>query len=162
MELVKVEPRSVGGHTMLGLLHYVEGNVEEAKAWWEKALIIDPHAAAASNNLAWLYTETGENLDMALQLALTARSKFPDLPEVNDTLGWVYYRKDLTEQALRYLQRSVDLDPKNPLYHFHVGMAYAKRGEDARARRALQQALNLKSDFEGAAEARKTLGTLVY
>jgi Flp pilus assembly protein TadD len=44
--------------------------------------------------------------------------------------------------------------------HYHLGLAYAKAGEKVRARGALEQALKLKKDFDGAADARKVLATL--
>jgi len=47
-----------------------------------------------------------------------------------------------------------------PGYHFHMGMLYAKSGDNAKAREALEKALALNPDFDGAAEARKTLATL--
>ena len=73
---------------MMGLISYVQGNLDEAQQWWEKALQIDNYAAAAANNLAWLYAEGRGNLEVALQLAMIAKSKYPNLAEVNDTLGW--------------------------------------------------------------------------
>jgi tetratricopeptide (TPR) repeat protein len=161
-QFVKLKPRSVAAVTMMGLICYVQGNLDEAQQWWEKALQIDNYAAAAANNLAWLYAEGRGNLEVALQLAMTAKSKYPNLAEVNDTLGWVYYRKDLIGQAMLYLQQSLDLEPNNPVYHYHLGMALARKGDDAKARRVLQRALQLDPKFPDAAQARKTLATLVY
>jgi tetratricopeptide (TPR) repeat protein len=146
----------------MGLISYVQGNLDEAQQWWEKALQIDNYAAAAANNLAWLYAEGRGNLEVALQLAMIAKSKYPNLAEVNDTLGWVYYRKDLIGQSMLYLQQGLDLEPNNPVFHYHLGMALARKGDDAKARRTLQRALQLDSKFPEAAQARKTLASLVY
>jgi Flp pilus assembly protein TadD len=52
--------------------------------------------------------------------------------------------------------------PKNPIYQFHIGLAYAQLGEDAKARRALEYALKVAPGFDGAPEAKKTLASLVY
>ena len=65
-------------------------------------------------------------------------------------------------QAMLYLQQSLDLDPNNPVYQYHLGMALARKGDDGKARRVLQRALQLDPKFAGAAHARKTLDTLVY
>jgi tetratricopeptide (TPR) repeat protein len=161
-EITRLQPRSVPAHTMMGLLCYVERDLDGAQKWWEKALQIDANAAAAANNLAWLYANGRGNLDVALALAQTAKSSVPDSPDFNDTLGWVYYKKDLPEQAIVFFQLSVEKDPTNPDYHYHLGMAYANKGEDGKARRELERALALKKDFDGAAEARKTLASLVF
>ena len=161
-EIVKLQPRSVPAVTMMGLLCYVSGDLDGAQQWWEKALQIDAYAAAAANDLAWLYAEGRGSLEVALQLAQTAKSKYPNLPEVNDTLGWVYYRKDLIGQAILFLQQSLDMEPHNPVYHYHLGMAYARKGEDAKARRLLEAALRIDPKFSNATSAKKTLESLVY
>jgi tetratricopeptide (TPR) repeat protein len=58
--------------------------------------------------------------------------------------------------------QSVEAEPQNPLYHFHLGLAYADQGEDGKARRSLERALALNPDFEGAAQARKALDLLIF
>lgn len=162
-ELARRNPRSVAALIMMGLLMHAQGKIPEAITWYAKAVDVDPRKAApAANNLAWLYSASPDKLDLALQLALTARSALPDSPQINDTLGWIYYKKRALESAVRYLQQSADKDPGNPLYQFHLGMAYAQQGDDARARRLLESALKTNPQFEGADEARKTLASLVY
>jgi len=79
--------------------------VQEAKQVYERLLAMDRHAAIAANNLAWLYAEAGGNIDQATDLAQMAKSLAPDQPAFNDTLGWIYYKKDLVEQAVPLLQQ---------------------------------------------------------
>jgi tetratricopeptide (TPR) repeat protein len=161
-DVVRLHPHAVTGPIMLGLLAFSEGDYATAAKWWERALEISPRSAAAANNLAWLYSEHDGNLDVALQLAQTARSAFPDQSDIADTLGWVYYKKKSTTQAIAVLQPIAEKDTKNAAYSYHLGMAYAQAGDDAKARRALEQALRVSKDFDGAATARKTLESLVY
>lgn len=161
-EIVKLKPRSVAALTMMGLICYADRDLDGAQHWWEKAMQVDSYAAAAANNLAWLYAEGRGSLEVALQLAMTAKSKFPNLPEVNDTLGWVYYQKQLYGQAILYLQQSLDLEPNNPAYHFHLGMAYARKGDDAKARKLLERVLKIDPQFPDAPQVRKALASLVY
>ena len=84
----------------------------------------------------------------------------PNRPEVNVTLGWVYYKKGLASLALPALREAVDKDPSNPTYQYHLGLAYAKTGARQKAKEALQRALAIKADFSGAEEAKKVLKTL--
>jgi len=42
----------------------------------------------------------------------------------------------------------------------HLGLAYAKAGQAEKARATLNQALKLKADVEGAAEARAVLASM--
>lgn len=161
-DVVRLEPQSVAGPTMLGLIAYTQRDLPEAQRWWTRALEIDPRTAAAANNLAWVIAERDGNLDQALQLAQTAKAKYPSQPDINDTVGWIYYKKHATTQALSFLLQSVDKDPNNAMYQFHLGMTYAQAGDDAKARRALERALAIQKDFDGATLARQTLASLVY
>jgi tetratricopeptide (TPR) repeat protein len=153
-------PKAAGPPTMVGMIYELQNNKVEAKRWYEKAIAIDSNAPVASNNLAWLTAEEGGNLDVAMQLAQSAKSRLPDSPQVDDTLGWVYYKKDLATLAISSFQASIQKDPKNPVYHYHLGLAYAKIGYREKAREALNQALSLNPKFEGASEAQKALAAL--
>jgi Flp pilus assembly protein TadD len=123
---------------------------------------MDPNAAAAANNLAWLLAETGENLDLAMHLAENARRQFPDSAEIIDTIGWIHYKRGTSSVAVVHFEQCIEKQPKNALFHFHLGMAHAHRGDDAKARVALERALSLSQSFSGAEEAKKTLAKLVY
>ena len=96
---------------------------DEAKLRYQKALEIDPRAGVAANNLAWLYADKNENLNVALQLAQTAKSQLSNSHEVDDTLGWVYYKKGLSALAITSLQQSVTKKPDDPIYSYHLGLA---------------------------------------
>ena len=112
------------------------------------------------DNFASMYADAGINLDIALQLAQSAKAQMPDHPDVDDTLGWVYYKKDMANLAIRPLETSVSQEPTNALYHYHLGLAYAKTGNTTKARKSLEQALKLQPGFPGAADARSTLASL--
>ena len=145
---------------MVGMILQVQNRPDEARARYEKILQIDPRAVVAANNLAYMKAESGMDLDIALQLAQTAKASQPDDPDVNDTLGWVYYKKDMASLALNPLQQSVNHTPNNPIYRFHLGMAYLKTGDKDKAREMLQQALKLDPRFERAEDAKRALDGL--
>jgi Flp pilus assembly protein TadD len=159
-KLAEKQPNSVSAHTITGMLLDMQNRTSEARARYERALEVNPRAAVAANNLAWIYVETGANLDMALQLAQTAKAQLPDRAEVSDTLGWIYHRKGLSAMALPPLLQSVQKDPANPMYHYHLGMAYLGSGDKVRGRASLQKALSLDPNFSEAAGARQALGGL--
>jgi tetratricopeptide (TPR) repeat protein len=154
------QPRSIAAHTMVALLLEKQHKQPEARRRYERILEIDPQAAIAANNLAWLYTEAGGNLDLATDLAQRAKSQVPDQPAFNDTLGWIYYKKDLVEQAVPFFTQAIEKDGDTPLYHYHLGLAYAKQGEDSRAIASLKRALTLDARFDGADEARRVVAEL--
>jgi Flp pilus assembly protein TadD len=145
---------------MVGIILQTQGDIKGARERFERAIEIDPEAAVAANNLAWIYAEAGENLDQALQLAQTAQRHMPDAASVNDTLGFVYVKKDLAALAIPPLKASTEKEPGNPRYQYHLGLAYASAGDAVSARRSLTRSISLKPDFEGAQHARTLLASL--
>ncbi len=158
--LVQQQPNSPGAQTLLAFLLDAQGQAEEAQQHYQKALEIDPRSGAAANNLAWIHATRGENLDVALQLAQTAKASLPDSPEVSDTLGWVYFRKGMREAAVGALEQAVRAAPRKATYHYHLGMAYLSLNDWSRARTSLEQALAIDPQFADAAEARKALASI--
>jgi tetratricopeptide (TPR) repeat protein len=156
-QLAKRQPRPVAALTLTGIILQGQGKNAEARDRFVRALELDPDAPVAANNLAWLYAETGEQIDMALELALRAKARLPDMAEVNDTVGWVHYKKDLASLAIPYFEKSIATDSTNALYHYHLGLAHAKAGDTTRAEAALDRALTLKPGYTEAADARRTL-----
>jgi putative PEP-CTERM system TPR-repeat lipoprotein len=146
--------------TMSGMILEAQGNRAEARKRYEQALESDPRAGVSANNLAWLYLESGESLDMALQLAQAAVTAMPESPEVLDTLGWIYYKKNLPKLAIAPLGRAVEKQPDNPLYHYHLGLALAQAGDGSQARVSLERALRIDAKFTGADDAKKVLASL--
>ena len=159
-ELSRRQPRPVQAHTLIGSLLEAQNKPQEARKHYEDALAIDPEMPVAANNLAWILAETGGNLDVALELAQRATRRLPDHPAVQDTLGWIYYKKGLDSLAVSAFLKSVEGDPKNPAFHFHLGLAYAQAGQASKARLALQHAMALDPGFDGAVEAKQVLASL--
>jgi Flp pilus assembly protein TadD len=159
-EVAKRQPKLVAVPTQIGILLELSNKRPEAAKWYEQALSIDKNAAIAANNLAMIYVDTGGSLDMAGQLAQTAKQQLPNSPEVSDTLGWVYYKKGQATLAVDALRQAVAQQPTNPVYHYHLGLAYAKSGAKVQARNSLEQALKISPTFEGADDARQVLKSL--
>ncbi|MGE3465726.1 MAG: tetratricopeptide repeat protein [Pyrinomonadaceae bacterium] len=146
-----IEKRPSGqAYTMLGILEEARGNTAEAETSYRKALEIAPEAAIAANNLAWLIAENQGNLDEALRLATGAVSKNQSVAGFYDTLGWVYYKKGLSSPAVEQLKKAVTMDEANakklgtvpnPSYRVRLGMALAKAGDKASARREVEASL---------------------
>ncbi len=164
-KLAAQQPKATGPQTMAALILEAQGKQAEAAQRYEQIVRADPRAAIASNNLAWRLASSGEQLDRALQLAQAAKAELPDLPAVNDTLAYVYIKKQLGALAVPLLKQAIakqaaDKQPEDPTYFYHLGLAMAQTGDRAGSKEALERALKLKSDFEGADDARQVLKTL--
>lgn len=161
--ILERRPRSIGARTMVAIILRREGRTDEAVEQYRKVLEIDREAPVAANNLAWIYAEQGVHLDEAVILAKIARKQLPNVVDVADTLGWVYYRNghpNLLKLAVPMLKETVEKSPNNALFRYHLGAAYARSGQTVEARRELELAIKLDPEFRGAAESRKILASL--
>ncbi len=159
-DLARRDAKPIAALTLAGIILEAKGRTPEARVRYERAVQIDPSAPVASNNLAWIYAQGGGNLDVALQLARAASLRLPDSTEVADTLGFIYYKKDLVPQAIQTLRRAVARDPDNAVYQYHLGLAFAKAGDKGAASRHLKRAIALNAEFDGVAEAKALLNEL--
>ncbi len=150
-------PRDVRLYTSLAALHEVRGDWQKAEDSYQKALQIQTDYPVAANNLAYLMLEHGGDVTVALSLAQAGRRGLPDLPNSADTLGWADYRQGVYNAAIDNLQQAIKGDPKNPTYHYHLGMAYQKSGNLPMARKEFETALQLNPQFSHSDEIKQLL-----
>ena len=155
--LSKKQAKPVGALTLSGILLQRQGKVDAAMKRYEDVLALDSRAGVASNNLAWILAERGQDMDRALQLAQTAVSVAPESPEILDTLGWVYYKRNQPKQAIPYFRQCIEKSPAVAEYHYHLGLALLKSGDQPNGRASLQRALALKPNAGVTAEINKAL-----
>ena len=134
-----------------------EKNWDEARKQFEKAHELDRRSPYIGAELAFLYLDHGGDVNLALSLAQTARQKMPHSPITADALGWAYYRMGSTDQAVKALEESVQMTPTNPVYQYHLGMAYAGARRWGPAAQSLRTALKEDSNFLYASVAKATL-----
>jgi tetratricopeptide (TPR) repeat protein len=104
--------------------------------------------------------EHGGNTDVALSLAQVARRGMPNVPNAADTLAWAYYSKGVYKLAIDLLEDALKTAPKNPTYHYHLGLAYQKINDRVHAKEHLEQALRINPSYPRAEEIRKALAEL--
>jgi tetratricopeptide (TPR) repeat protein len=150
-------PEVLSGYIILGSIYEQTGAVDQARATYEQAIQRDPNFAPALNNLAWLYCEHGDNLDLALSLAQRAKQNQPGDPEVSDTLAWIEYRKGFYGEAAGLLRDSLRQVPDSSLFQYHLGMVLLKTGKKSEAKPILARALSSNLSPADAAQARSAL-----
>jgi len=96
---------------------------------YKTVLKLDPRNFIALNNLAYRLGEDGGDLDAAVEYAQRAREARPDSEDAADTLGWIYVRKGMPDQAIA-----------------NLGDAMRKNQNSVSIRSHLAAALELKSD----------------
>ncbi len=145
----------------LGVTYERLGEYDAAVKNYELVLAKEPMSFAAMNNLAMLLISGNPDparLNKAKELADRLRTN--PAPAYLDTVGWVYYRHGDYAAAVPYLERAVRALGQFPVVHYHLGAALAKSGDQAGARRHLQEALRRQSDFPGIDDAQAILSQL--
>jgi tetratricopeptide (TPR) repeat protein len=136
-----LQPNDPRAYIPLALVLDEIGRKQEAKQCYEQVLKLQPDNPVVLNNLAYVITEIGGDLDLALTYVQKAKQKLPQDPNVADTLGWIYIKKNLSNSAIEVYKPLVARVPNNPTFHYHLGMAYFQKGDKTAARRALEAAL---------------------
>ncbi|HTW58302.1 MAG TPA: tetratricopeptide repeat protein [Terriglobales bacterium] len=159
---IKDNPREVRFYILSGELYEAKQDWDHAKSMYQQALSIQPDQPLASNNLAYVILETGGNVDVALNMAQTARRGMPNSANAADTLGWAYYQKGIYQSAIGEFQEALRLgekrgEPDDAVVHYHLGMAYEKANQNALARQQLEKAVKLSPNN---ADAKKALSDL--
>jgi tetratricopeptide (TPR) repeat protein len=126
----------------------------EAVGHYRRILEQEPDHVFALNNLAYLLAEHVNSPDEALRFAQRAQELAPDDPTVNDTIGWVYFRKGVYDSAIQYMESSVKRQP-NATRHAHLAIAYAKRGDRNRAMEHVSAAVRMSPRVPEVIEARR-------
>lgn len=134
-------PNNVVPTLTLAVLWDQVGQSQKAKPLYQQVLLTEPDNPMALNNLAFVMAEEGSSLDEALTMAQKAKQKLPANPEVSDTLGWIYIKKNLSDNAISIFRELVDKHPERATYQYRLAMAYFQKGDKVAAKKLLQTAL---------------------
>lgn len=110
------------------------GDIDGAIAIYEDLYERNSSSVVVANNLASLlttYRDDEASLDRAWMIARRLRDT--KVPAMQDTYGWIAYRRGKSEEALPYLEAAVEGVPAEPLARYHLGKNYMAldRPEDA-------------------------------
>lgn len=128
---------------------------EAARALYRKALALDPKFARAYAGLAMTYAieprlrstvDGAAALKRALELAQSARQIDDSLPEVHWALGFVHAQSRRHEEAVRSLERAIELNHSFADAYAFMGGIYTYLGQPAKSIPLLRTALRLNAD----------------
>jgi tetratricopeptide (TPR) repeat protein len=128
-------------------LQISKGDQEAAIAQYEAILKDQPNALVAVNNLVSLLTDYRSDkasLDRAFSLADALKNS--NVPQFQDTLGWVQYRQREFKNAIATLEAAAAKAPNLAVIHYHLGVSYAADGQPEKAGEQLKMALALEPD----------------
>jgi Tfp pilus assembly protein PilF len=158
--LLLVEHPYAGPHarSLLAVIDHKSGKPADALVQYRKIIERDANNVFALNELAYGLAEHEDKLDEALKLAERAKKVAPDNAAIDDTLGWILYKKKSYNAAVRHLERSV-MKQGNATRHAHLASAYIKYGDKARGTAQLQIAAKLDSNHPEVVAAQKVVAS---
>ena len=160
--MIEKDPKSIPGYMGIAALLEAEGDTVKAMAQYEKVLEIKENYAPAANNLAWLIAaDPNGDLGKALVLAMAAKQAFPDVPDIADTLGWVYYQRKSYSLAIAQFELALQGRLHSPVIAYHLALAQRGNEQKEEAVKTLEKLLASKGDFPERKKAEELLAELI-
>lgn len=154
----QLNPKNLNALLEIGQLYERKGDKVKAMEAYRAVLAVTQNEPIALNNLAYTLADLGQDLDTALNYARLARQLKPDNAVIADTLGFVYIKKGLNDNAISlYKELFATPQNNNALFTMHLGMAYLQKGDKAEAKRVLSQALKQSPSKQDADQIRALL-----
>ncbi len=131
----------------LGIAYLMKGEFEQAVDFFERTLQLNPTLTEAYNYMGTAYQELGM-LDKAEQAFRTAASdvnyKSRELPFYN--LARLYFTQDRTKDALYYVQKSVEMNPRLVMAHNLQGVLYERLNDYDKAIDSYKAGIKIAED----------------
>jgi tetratricopeptide (TPR) repeat protein len=139
-ELVKFARANLSiAYTSLG--DYAKGEAE-----LEILFAKEPNDPGVNNDLGYLYTEQGKNLEKAESMIRKAVADEPDNSSYLDSLGWVLFKRGKIKEAIAPLEKALEhLVADDATVHEHLGDVYFAAKERAKAKAAWEKAEKIAS-----------------
>jgi Tfp pilus assembly protein PilF len=157
--VIQADSNNAEAFLWMGTLEERAGSFDAAISDYRKVLNINSNNVMALNNLAFLLAEHGQvqQLDEALKLAQQVRALAPKSGNIDDTMGWVYYKKGMYPSAIQQLEDAVSQDravnAPSALHHYHLAMAYLMAGKYKQGNEKLDIARRLNPNLPEAKQA---------
>jgi tetratricopeptide (TPR) repeat protein len=160
-------PGFVDAELLLGEIYLTQGGFDSAEAWFERVIhpsslhrdvVYDLQALTSSGdsydanrlttqakayfNLGTIYMQQGdvEQAEVHLRRAISLKD---DFAEALANLGILLDHTGRGREGIPLLEKAISLDPENAVYHYNLGLAYAKQRQLEAARGEFETSLKL-------------------
>jgi pentatricopeptide repeat protein len=116
------------GEAYFGVKDHIKG-----KAFYEKALKLDPNSSLIKNNYAFRLAMSKTDLERALDIINEVVALNSQSPHFLDTKGVVLFQMTLFEEAKLFFDKAYKLNPNDKLIVEHQGDALYKTGQKTEA-----------------------------
>jgi tetratricopeptide (TPR) repeat protein len=153
-EQLRLNPKSVEGYNLLGIVCTNQKDYESALEAFQQALKLNPKSSKTHNNLANLYA-VQEKTDLAEKELRSVLQLDPTNRDGNYNLGLLLMARGSPAEAIPHLQR---VRPSNIETRFNLTRAYLRAGRPAEG---LKMANDLSSQNKDDVRLHFTLGVLL-
>lgn len=158
--ILSTEPDYIPALMVSALAQEQQGDYTGAARIYEKVLGGDPVFASATRRLAILYAERLGDDKKAEDLATKARLTFPDDPDLAFDLGILNYRRSDYNEAVRFLQQSLDKRPESGATVYYLGLCHYRLKNAVAAKEELRRSLEMNLSEQDADDAKRVLEEL--
>ncbi|HMP13985.1 MAG TPA: tetratricopeptide repeat protein [Saprospiraceae bacterium] len=132
----------------LGIIHYENGNWDQAIEHYQRAIETRPDDAVQQENIGLAYEAAGQfqEAEAAYQQAIALD---PESPVGHNRLGIFYYNCQQHDQAIACYQQAIKLAPDNAIYHNNIALAEEQAGLLEVAEKSYQKAIQLDTQNAG-------------
>ncbi|MBI3709130.1 MAG: adenylate/guanylate cyclase domain-containing protein [Proteobacteria bacterium] len=144
-----LDSKDASGYHARGILNYELGNIERAIADYEKAIALDRNRANSWAQIAAAKVLLGEpqqafqHIDRAIELS----PRDPQLPVWHLFKGVAYLHLEYDGQAIEWLRKSTQMNPRDGFAHLFLSSALALAGRGDEARAETQEFLRITPGF---------------
>ena len=118
-------PNTASLHKEIALLQTKAKQYDVAIEHFKMAHELYPSDLITANNYISLMSDHQAGVEQLENLRPTVNSlKQLDTASINDTIGWFYYRIGEYTQAKSFIEKAIQKNGEEPVYHYHLGMVY--------------------------------------
>jgi tetratricopeptide (TPR) repeat protein len=143
-------PDDIDANIDMGVTLVHLGDLEGARATYERVLQLDPNNQLAAQNIKVIdhMIRIGEaiKLNPEIEKLISKVNKDPTNPALLTNLGAAYLAIGYFDLALEPLQASLSIAPQIPATHSNLGIALAELGDEQGALREFETAIKLDPD----------------
>lgn len=136
----ELAPNEIVPLIRLAMTYEAVGKKQSTEPLYKKILTLDPNNFVALNNLAYIMVTTNGDVDQALTYVQKAKQYAPNHPDIDDTLGLIYLKKNQHDNAIRIFRELLVKQPGNVTWRIHMAESLFNKGDKLQARKELDEA----------------------
>ncbi len=153
----EIDPRYADAYYGLGVTLYYRARMSEAIEALKKVLEINPDHRAAHYRLGLVYHHLGLH-DEGITHLQKSTAITPDYVMAHYHLGVIYEKNNRWEDATREFNKIVERNPQDAASYYHLAMLHHHKGDTARAKEYLKEALNYEPENKFLKRLAKEIG----